>query len=79
MLSAGATTALGTLLTAKQSAEQAYDNQESEQIDAYLAATLGPIGAVRLVNVNADTNANQVAASLCDLRQEADSRRSTPT
>jgi flagellar M-ring protein FliF len=43
-------------LTAKQSAEQAYDNQESEEADAYLAATLGADKA--LVQVNADVNTN---------------------
>jgi flagellar M-ring protein FliF len=43
-------------LTAKQSAEQAYNSQESEEADAYLAASLGADKA--LVQVNADVNTN---------------------
>ncbi len=43
-------------MTAKQSAEQAYDSQESEEANAYLQSTLGPNKA--LVQVNADVNTN---------------------
>jgi flagellar M-ring protein FliF len=43
-------------LTAKQSAEQAYNSQVSEQADAYLASTLGADKG--LVQVNADVNTN---------------------
>jgi flagellar M-ring protein FliF len=51
------TTTLGNSLTAKQSAENAYDTQTADKVDAAIAATLGP--GVALVNVNADLNANQ--------------------
>jgi flagellar M-ring protein FliF len=51
------TTTLGNSLTAKQSAENAYDTQEADKVDAALAATLGP--GVALVNISADLNANQ--------------------
>ena len=51
------TTTLGNSLTAKQSAENAYDTQESDKVDAALAATLGE--GVALVNISADLNANQ--------------------
>ncbi len=44
-------------LTAKQTAENAYDTQLADQVDAILASTLGPGKA--LVKVNADLNANQ--------------------
>jgi flagellar M-ring protein FliF len=50
-------TNLGSSLTAKQSAENAYDAQIGDKVDAALAATLGP--GVALVNVNADLDANQ--------------------
>jgi flagellar M-ring protein FliF len=51
------TTSLGNSLTAKQSAQNAYDTQEADKVDAALAATLGQ--GVALVNVSADLNANQ--------------------
>jgi flagellar M-ring protein FliF len=50
-------TNLGSSLTAKQSAENAYDAQLGDKVDAALAATLGP--GMALVNVNADLDANQ--------------------
>jgi flagellar M-ring protein FliF len=50
-------TNLGSSLTAKQSAENAYDAQLGDKVDAALAATLGP--GIALVNVNADLDANQ--------------------
>ncbi|HEX3802919.1 MAG TPA: flagellar basal-body MS-ring/collar protein FliF [Solirubrobacteraceae bacterium] len=50
-------TSSGTSLTAKQSAENAYDTQIADEADAMLATTLGPGKA--LVHVNADLNANQ--------------------
>ena len=51
------TASLGNSLTAKQSAQNAYDTQEADKVDAALAATLG--SGVALVNVSADLNANQ--------------------
>ena len=51
------TASAGSSLTAKQSAENAYDAQEADKVDAAIAATLGP--GVALVNINADLNANQ--------------------
>ena len=51
------TTSLGNSLTAKQSAQNAYDTQEADKVDAALAATLGP--GVALVNISSDLNANQ--------------------
>ena len=54
---ANGNTNLGSSLTAKQTAENAYDTQTADQVDAALAATLGP--GVALVKVNADLNANQ--------------------
>ncbi len=48
---------LSTSLTAKQSAQNAYDQQLADQVDATLAATLGP--GMAIANVNADLNANQ--------------------
>ncbi len=48
---------LGSSLTAKQSAQNAYNAQMANSVDAMLAATLGPGMAV--VSVNADLNANQ--------------------
>src|SRR5579875_3459531 len=48
---------LASALTAKQSAQDAYDAQMADEVDAMLAATLGPGKAV--VHVNADLNANQ--------------------
>lgn len=48
---------LGGSLTAKQSAENAYDDQMADKIDAMLAATLGP--GLAIANVNADLDANQ--------------------
>jgi flagellar M-ring protein FliF len=50
-------TSLGNSLTAKQSAQNAYDTQTADQVDAALAATLGP--GLALVKINADLNANQ--------------------
>ena len=50
-------TNLGSSLTAKQSAENAYDTQLADKVDATLAATLGP--GMAIANVNADLNANQ--------------------
>lgn len=50
-------TNLGTSLTAKESAQNAYDQQLADQVDATLAATLGP--GMAIANVNADLNANQ--------------------
>lgn len=46
-----------TSLTAKQSAENAYDTQVADEVDAMLASTLGPGKA--LIKVNADLDANQ--------------------
>lgn len=58
-------------LTAKQSAQDAYNDQQAEAVDAALAATLGPNKA--MVLINADLNMN---------RQSVDSvtygRRTTP-
>jgi flagellar M-ring protein FliF len=54
---ANANSNLGSSLTAKQTAENAYDTQTADQVDAALAATLGP--GVALVKINADLNANQ--------------------
>jgi flagellar M-ring protein FliF len=48
---------LGSSLTAKQSAENAYDTQVADEVDAMLASTLGPGKA--LVKINADLDANQ--------------------
>ncbi|HEX3618286.1 MAG TPA: flagellar basal-body MS-ring/collar protein FliF, partial [Solirubrobacteraceae bacterium] len=48
---------LGNSLTAKQSAENAYDQQMADKVDAMLAATLGP--GIAVANVNADLDANQ--------------------
>jgi flagellar M-ring protein FliF len=55
--SAGSSTGAGTSLTAKQSAQNSYDTQLADRVDAMLATTLGPGKA--LVNVNADLDANQ--------------------
>jgi flagellar M-ring protein FliF len=54
---ASASQSLNSSLTAKQSAENAYDSQMADQVDAMLAATLGQGKAV--VHINADLNANQ--------------------
>ncbi len=48
---------LGASLTAKQSAENAYNSQMDDQVDAALAAMLGP--GMAITKVNADLNANQ--------------------
>jgi flagellar M-ring protein FliF len=48
---------LGSSLTAKQTAENAYDDQMADKVDATLAATLGP--GLAVANVNADLDANQ--------------------
>lgn len=48
---------LGSSLTAKQSAENAYDTQMANKVDATLAATIGP--GLAIANVNADLDANQ--------------------
>jgi flagellar M-ring protein FliF len=48
---------LSSSLTAKQAAENAYNTQTADQVDAALAAMLGP--GMAIVKVNADLNANQ--------------------
>jgi flagellar M-ring protein FliF len=53
----GSGTTTGSSLTAKQSAENAYDTQIADEADEMLATTLGPGKA--LVHINADLNANQ--------------------
>ena len=50
-------TNLGSSLTAKQSAQNAYDTQLADKVDATLAATLGP--GMAIASINADLNANQ--------------------
>jgi flagellar M-ring protein FliF len=52
-----ANTSIGSSLTAKQSAENAYNTQMADKVDAMLSATLGP--GMALASVNADLNANQ--------------------
>lgn len=52
-----ANTNLGSSLTAKQSAQNAYDTQTADQVDAALAAMLGP--GMAITKINADLNANQ--------------------
>lgn len=52
-----ANTSLSSSLTAKQSAENAYNSQLADQVDAMLASTIGPGKAI--VHINADLNANQ--------------------
>lgn len=48
---------LGSSLTAKQSAENAYDDQMADKVDATLEATLGP--GMAIASINADLDANQ--------------------
>lgn len=48
---------LGSSLTAKQTAENAYDTQMADKVDAALTAMLGP--GMAMANINADLNANQ--------------------
>ena len=52
-----ANTGIGSSLTAKQSAENAYNTQMADKVDAMLSAALGP--GIALASVNADLNANQ--------------------
>lgn len=47
----------GNSLTAKQSAENAYNTQMDDQVDAALVAMLGP--GMAITKINADLNANQ--------------------
>jgi flagellar M-ring protein FliF len=53
----GSSTGSGSSLSAKQSADNAYDTQTADKADSMLAETLGAGKAI--VNVNADLNANQ--------------------
>lgn len=69
---------LGNSLTAKQSAQNAYDTQTADQVDGALAATLGP--GVALVKVNADLNANQESlASVVYSKKETPNTKATST
>ena len=75
---ANANSNLGSSLTAKQTAENAYDTQTADQVDAALAATLGP--GVALVKINADLNANQQnLASIVYSKKETPASTATAT
>jgi flagellar M-ring protein FliF len=75
---ANANANVGSSLTAKQSAENAYDTQTADQVDAALAAALGPGAA--LVKVNADLNANQQnLASVVYSKKETPASTATST
>lgn len=54
------TSGTSTGLTAKTSAQQAYDTQTAMTADAMLAAAFGPNKAIVQVNANLDTNQQQV-------------------
>jgi len=66
-------------MTAKQSAEQAYDSQESEEANAYLQSTLGPNKALVQVNADVNTNTQSVQALTYGKKQNATPLTSTTT
>ena len=75
---ANANSNLGSSMTAKQTAENAYDTQTADQVDAALASTLGP--GVALVKINADLNANQQSlASVVYSKKETPASTATST
>jgi flagellar M-ring protein FliF len=74
-----ANASLGSSLTAKQSAENAYDDQMADKIDAMLDATIGPGLAVANVNADLDANQESLAAVTYDKKNVVPGSTSTST